>query len=130
MQDWASQAQSVLGNKYPDSGTAGRLMLGAGGLASGAVSPLIPAGLLGGAAAYIPAIQKLLVGSVANRPAAAAKIAGLLGDSAPMLAPIGNAAAQSVVPAAAAKIAGLLGDSAPMLAPIGNAAAQSVVNQR
>lgn len=97
MQDWASQAQSVLGNKYPDSGTAGRLMLGAGGLASGAVSPLIPAGLLGGAAAYIPAIQKLLVGSVANRPAAAAKIAGLLGDSAPMLAPIGNAAAQSVV---------------------------------
>ncbi len=60
MQDLSSAGKSILGDKVADSGTAGRLMMGAGALASGAVNPLIPAALVGGAAAYTPPVQNML----------------------------------------------------------------------
>lgn len=97
MQDWANQGQSVLGNKYPDSGTAGRLMLGVGGVASGTLSPAIPAALIAGAGAYTSPIQKLLVSAATKRPDKAAKLAELLRSSSPALAPAGNALAQSLI---------------------------------
>lgn len=90
MQDLSGAAKSRLGNKVPDSGTAQRLMMGAGGLASGALHPAIPASLIGGAAMYSPPAQALLRGLVANRPQAAQPIAGLLNQSAPMLGPAGG----------------------------------------
>lgn len=67
MQDLGNAGQSVLGNKVPDSGTAGRLMLGGGALGSYLINPAIPAGLLAGAAAYAPAPQSLLRGLASNR---------------------------------------------------------------
>ena len=89
MQDLSGAGKSMLSNKVPDSGTAGRLMLGAGGLATGAVSPMIPAGLIGGAAMYTPAMQRLLSGSVSTRPQSAQAIAEIFRKAAPALVPSG-----------------------------------------
>lgn len=94
MQELGAAGQAVLGNRVPDSGTAGRLAWGVGGLASGAVSPAIPAALIGGAAAYTPPAQRLLRGMVASRPQIAQPIAGALTRAAPLLAP---AAGQSAL---------------------------------
>lgn len=90
MQDLSDAAKTVLGNKVPDSGTAGRLMLGAGALSSGAINPGIPIGLGLGAAAYSAPMQSLLRAAVTSRPKAAEDIAGLLNKSAPMFAPTGG----------------------------------------
>jgi len=68
MQDFATQGQRVLGNSYPDSGTAGRLALGLGALATGSVSPAIPLGLTGAAALYAPQSQRLIGGLLGQRP--------------------------------------------------------------
>lgn len=73
MQDLSDPAVNVLGPKYPDSGTAGRLALGAGltgGLA--AVNPAAVAGAALGAAPYTAPGQKLAAALLAQRPAAAA----------------------------------------------------------
>lgn len=77
MQDLGNAGQTVLGNKYPDSGTAGRLMLGGAGLATGLASPAIPMALASGSALYLPQVQKLLTKLVSERP----EFAGLLADS-------------------------------------------------
>ena len=89
LQDLSAAGKNQLGNKVPDSGTATRLMMGAGGLASGAVSPAIPAGLLGGAAMYTPQMQALLRAAVSSRPQSAQAIEQALRKSAPMLIPGG-----------------------------------------
>jgi hypothetical protein len=47
-QDLGDAGKSVLSGKVPNSGTAERVMYGTGALASGALNPAIPAGLLGG----------------------------------------------------------------------------------
>lgn len=86
LQDLSGAGKRVLANQYPDSGTAGRIALGAGGLASGMASPAIPAGLIAGSAAYIPAIQKLLTGAVASRPQNAQLISNEMTKAAPYLA--------------------------------------------
>lgn len=96
LQDWATQGQKVLGDKYPDSGTAGRLAAGIGGLASGAINPAIPAALVGGAAAYMSPIQRAMVSAVADRPQIAKKLAEILRKS-PSLALPGAAVSQSLV---------------------------------
>ncbi|VVE00812.1 hypothetical protein PIN31115_02093 [Pandoraea iniqua] len=78
MQDLSSAGQQVLGSKYPDSGTAGRSMLGlaAGALAGHALLPgavMVPA-TVGGAAAALPytaAGQRLVQALLMNRPAGA-----------------------------------------------------------
>ena len=89
MQDLSGAGKSVLTNKVPDSGTAGRLMLGVGGLASGAVNPLIPAGLLGGAAMYTPQMQNLLRAAASSRPQGAKAVANTFEQYAPLLIPGG-----------------------------------------
>lgn len=70
MQKFASDAQQVLGNKVPDSGTTGRalaaaLLAGGAGVTGGA--PALAA--LGGAAAlYSPQSQRLLAAALRSRP--------------------------------------------------------------
>lgn len=77
-QDLATAAQNVLGNKYPDSGTTGRMLAGVGGLAAGAVHPAIPAGLVAGAAAYTPPVQNFIVKLLTERPEMAPDVANYL----------------------------------------------------
>lgn len=100
LQDLSGPGKRVLAQQYPDSGTAGRMFLGGGALASGLASPVIPGTLLAGSAAYIPIIQRLLTGAVASRPQAAQGIAQQMQRVAPYLAApgavFGNAALQDV----------------------------------
>jgi hypothetical protein len=90
MQDLSGAGQSVLGNRVPDSGTAGRVMLAGGATATGLAYPAIPIALAGGAIGYTPPVQALLRAAVSSRPQAAKSIAGLLEDASPMLAPAGG----------------------------------------
>lgn len=78
MQETAEAGQNVLGNKYPDSGTAGRLM--AGGLGAGAayIDPLLIAGMGTGAGLYTRPVQNAFVNMVSSRPDLAPKVAGRL----------------------------------------------------
>lgn len=90
MQDLSGAAKSQIGGKVADSGTAGRLMLGGGALGAALVNPMIPIGLLTGAAAYTPAVQGLLRGAVSNRGSLAEPAANALRKAAPMLIPGGT----------------------------------------
>lgn len=87
MQDLGNAGQQVLGNKVPNSATADRLMLGAGGLGAGFINPAIPLGLLGGAAMYSSPMQGLLSGAVAARPQGAQAISDALLKASPALIP-------------------------------------------
>lgn len=89
MQDLASAGQNVLGNKVPNSGTADRLWLGAGGLGAGLLNPAIPAGLLGGAALYTRPVQGLLNAAIATRPQQAEAIRNALMQASPGFVPAG-----------------------------------------
>lgn len=75
LQDISDAAKDVLPAKYPDSGTAGRYLLGAGALGSGAVTPVGVGGLLAGAGLYsrpgVAAMEALL----AKRPKGAKTLA-------------------------------------------------------
>lgn len=89
-QDIAQQAQQTIGNKYPDSGTAGRTLaaLGAGGAYF--ANPLLAAGEGGLAAVYgIPQVRNALMALIARRPEAAADIANQLRLAAPTTGRIG-----------------------------------------
>lgn len=77
-QDLGTPAQNVLGNKYPDSGTVGRFLQGAGALAAGAIHPAIPAALVGGSIAYTKPVQNALVYLLSRRPDAAPRVANSL----------------------------------------------------
>lgn len=78
MQDLSAVGKKRLSGKVPDSGTAGRVAMGAGALASGALSPAIPAGLLAGAAAYSAPVQNALVYLLRERPEAAPEVANAI----------------------------------------------------
>jgi len=95
LQDLSGAGKRVLANQYPDSGTAGRLMLGAGGIASGLASPAVPLSLIAGSSAYIPMIQKLLTGAVASRPQSAQLVANEMTKAAPYLAAPGTVIGRS-----------------------------------
>ena len=86
MQDYANAGQQVLGNKYPDSGTPGRLLLNAGALATYALHPGIPAALLGAASVYAPPVQNALVALMTKRPDLAPRIKNYLRQMTPALA--------------------------------------------
>jgi len=87
MQDLGNAGQTVLGNRVPNSGTTDRaLMAGGAGLL---INPMIPAGLLGGAALYTSPLQRLLTGAVSARPQSAQAIANALKKGAPMTFPLG-----------------------------------------
>lgn len=94
MQDLGSAGQNVLGNKVPDSGTAGRALLGGGGL--GALAYFEPTTALltgavggGGALLYTPLGQAILRGTVSKRPELAGPMAEALRKASPALAPAG-----------------------------------------
>jgi len=89
MQDLSAAGKNMLSNKVPNSGTVDRLLLGGGALGSGLVNPLIPAGLLGGAALYSRPIQGLLGSAVASRPALAQPAADIFRKAAPAFIPGG-----------------------------------------
>lgn len=85
MQDLSDAAKSVMGPKYPDSGTAGRLS-NIGALASGAISPAIPASLLLGSGLYTQPAQKAAAALLTQRPA----WAPLVADELRLLGPLGG----------------------------------------
>lgn len=89
MQDLGNAGQAVLGNKIPNSFTADRAMIGAGGIGAGFVNPAIPAGLLGGAALYTPMAQRILSGAVSIRPPSAQPISNAVRQYSPALLPTG-----------------------------------------
>ncbi len=88
-QDLGAAGQRVLGNTYPDSGTAGRMipmLQGAGALANPA---LTLGGTAAGMAAYTPAVQKALVAAASKRGASAPFTAEEIRKLAPLLNPLG-----------------------------------------
>lgn len=103
MQDFSTAGQSILGNKYPDSGTAGRGLLatigglGVAGLAGHELVPpglLLPAaGAIGlGAIPYTGIGQKLTQGLLMNRPQAAQAVGSAITRYGTPLAPVLGAA--------------------------------------
>ena len=85
LQDLSGAAVRVMKNRTPDSGTATRVMYGVGAVGSGLIHTGIPLALGAGALSYTPTLQRLLVGSVANRPQQAQRLADLLRQSQPYL---------------------------------------------
>lgn len=85
MQDLSDAAKSVMGPKYPDSGTAGRLM-NVGALVSGIHQPAIPALLGGGALLYTSPAQKAAAALLTKRP----PWAPLLANEIEAVAPLGG----------------------------------------
>lgn len=88
-QEFGAAAQRVLGNTYPDSGTAGRMipmLQGAGAVANPVVTL---GGTAAGMAAYTPAVQRALVNAVSKRGASAPFTAEEIRRLAPILNPLG-----------------------------------------
>ena len=86
-QDFAAAGQRVLGNTYPDSGTAGRMLpvlQGAAALAE----PMTLSATLGGMASYTPAMQRALVNAASKRSASAPFTAEQIRKLAPVLNPL------------------------------------------
>lgn len=96
MQDLASAGTNVLGNRVPDSGTAGRLMmnLGAGGTAAagmaGLISPTVAIPGAAGLAMYTTPMQRLLGNAISVRPDFAQPVGRALQQAAPAFAPLGS----------------------------------------
>lgn len=88
-QKFGAAGQRVLGNTYPDSGTAGRMipMLQGAGAVANPVMTL--GGTAAGMAAYTPAMQKALVAAVSKRGASAPFAAEEIRKLAPLLNPLG-----------------------------------------
>ena len=91
MQDLSEAGKNVLSTKYPDSGTAGRFMMGGGGIAAAASGTLIPAigGLYGARALYSPMAQNMLAALLTKRPDSAPAVANYLRRFAPALTAAG-----------------------------------------
>lgn len=93
-QDIAAAGKDVLSPKYPDSGTAGRVLTNA--LAVGGTAVVKPELLIGaavGSAPYAPGVQNALVRLLATRPRLATPLADMVRASTPYLAPGAAAAA-------------------------------------
>lgn len=87
-QELGAAGQRVLGNTYPDSGTAGRMipmLQGAGAVANPVVTL---GGTAAGMAAYTPAVQRALVNAVSKRGASAPLTAEEIRKLAPVLNPL------------------------------------------
>lgn len=87
LQDLSGPAKALMSSHYNDSGTAGRLALSAGAVASGLASPAIPLSLLGASALYYPGIQNHVVGALTRRPDFARPLSDLLNVSGAYAAP-------------------------------------------
>lgn len=98
MQEFAEQGKKVLANKVPDSGTAGRAMLGAAALAGpGAWHPMLGAGAIA-APFYTPLGQRLFTAAAAARPESANALAALLQRQYPALSGAAAAGATQLLP--------------------------------
>lgn len=89
MQDLADTGQEVIGNRYPDSGTAGRAMLP---LALGGAATISPTAAIGGglgALLYTKPGQQLAKALLAVRPELARQLAGKLETVTPALSASG-----------------------------------------
>lgn len=75
LQDLSEAGKNVMGGKVPDSGTAGRVWAGLGALASGAINPAIPGGLIAASAPYAPGVNRAVAAMMAKRPDAAQDLA-------------------------------------------------------
>lgn len=78
MQDLSDAAVNVLGPKYPDSGSIGRLLLGGGALGSAALNPAIPAALGVASLPYLPIIRQGTTALLTSRPDLAKPVAEAL----------------------------------------------------
>lgn len=67
-QDLSDPAKSVLGEQYPNSGTAGRVLFGSGALLSGAVAPKIPIMLGAASLPYLPGARQATAAVLTKRP--------------------------------------------------------------
>jgi hypothetical protein len=83
-------AGNMLGSRVPNSGSTDRLLLGAGAIGAGAISPTIPLALGAGAAMYTPQVQSVLRYLATARPESAQAVAGLLNQASPVLGPAGG----------------------------------------
>lgn len=89
MQDWAEGAKGTLSSNVPDSGTAGRLMLGGGAL--GGIGLLNIPAALGGAlatAAYLPGGRQLASGLLNTSQGVANTISNRAAYATPLFAPL------------------------------------------
>lgn len=86
-QEFGAAGQRVLGNTYPDSGTAGRMLPALQALA-GYVEPLSLSLSAGGMAAYTPTMQRALVNAATKRGASAPFTAEQIRKLAPVLNPL------------------------------------------
>lgn len=93
-QDLSDAAKAVLSQAYPDSGTAGRALLGAAA-AGGAywLNPLVLAGMGAASIPYLPGVRQATAAALTQRPEVAGRLADLL---------------RSLPPAAAAPLIGSL----------------------
>lgn len=100
MQDLSDAALNVLGPKYADSGTAGRMLFSGGSAAAGlALEPTIPMALAGASVPYLPLAQKLAAALVAGeRPEALKKLAPAVRYLTPGMAALPSATAQNNAP--------------------------------
>lgn len=87
MQDLSDAAVNVLGPKYPDSGSIGRLALGAGVL--GTANPAIPLGLGLASAPYLPMLRNGMAAALLDRPDLAGPLAGATRAALPRLGALG-----------------------------------------
>lgn len=97
MQDLSRAGQNVLGNKVPDSGTAGRVALGSAAFGSGLLDPTFLATMLTGAGMYTGPMRSLLSGAVTARPQSAQALANAVRQSSPLLIPAGAQAGLSLL---------------------------------
>lgn len=88
-QELGAAGQRVLGNTYPDSGTAGRMIPMIQGASAFANPALTLGGTAAGMAAYTPAVQKALVAAASKRGASAPFTAEEIRKLAPLLNPLG-----------------------------------------
>lgn len=100
MQDLSDAAMKVLGPKYPDSGTTGRLMFGGGALAGGAmIEPTTATIAAASTVPYLPLAQRLAAAIVAgDRPEAVQKMAPLVRYLTPSMALLPSASGQNNAP--------------------------------
>lgn len=89
MQDLSDAAVNVLGPKYPDSGSIGRLALGAGTVGSGFLNPAIPVGLGLSSLPYLPLLRQGAAAAMLDRPAMAGPLADIVRRDLPRLGILG-----------------------------------------
>lgn len=90
MQKFAEDAEEVLGNKVPNSGTADRVMLGtllAGAAGGSAALPAIAPGVGAAMIPYLPGGRQAMQALLMRRPAAAARLADSLESAGAASAP-------------------------------------------